>query len=69
MEAARKGGADYLMTCRLEKTAEGLWRLKYRIISTRTLVVVGAATLEGTDADSLAQELRRKVANWAAKNF
>lgn len=69
LEAARREGLNYILTCRLARTPEGRWKLKYRILSTSALTVAGAATLEGTDAESLAQELKRQVSDWADKAY
>ncbi len=69
LEAAKKGNLDYLMTCRLERTPEQRWKLKWRITSVRTLAVMEAGTLEGLDAESLAQELRRQLGGWSEKNL
>lgn len=69
LEAARKGKLGYLLTCRLWKSTDNHWKLRYRILSTEKLTVAEAATLEGLDADSLAAELSRQVVDWAGKAY
>jgi len=69
VQAAKQGGLKYFLDSRLNRTPEKHWRFKYRILSVRTLAMVGSGTLEAADPESLAQELRRQVTDWAAKAF